>query len=88
MKEFSILLVEDDPDIVELYKEVMENFENVAAEYLDDGDVALKAVQTTQYDCIVLDIHLPGADGLQIAKTTLLRSNRMIWQSTAVIGGA
>lgn len=67
-----ILVVEDEKHIVELvrYGLEKEGFEVVEAH---DGDRALAMVHTGQIDLVVLDIMLPGLDGLTVCR--LMRQN-------------
>ena len=58
-----ILYVEDEPDIREIAKLVLENvggFEVLAA---DGGEEALKAIDVFSPDMILLDAMMPGMDG-------------------------
>lgn len=63
-----VLLAEDEPNIVESLTFLLERsgFE-VAAE--TDGARALAAVQENPPDVLVLDVMLPGMDGLQILRS-------------------
>ena len=60
-----VLVVEDDPDIVELIVHYLraEGFE-VEAE--GDGRRALERLQAGQHHVVVLDLQLPGLDGLSL----------------------
>lgn len=62
-----ILLVEDEPSIRDLYSRELTKagFVVVVAE---DGLKGLEALKTAQYDVLLLDIMLPGLNGLQILK--------------------
>jgi two-component system, OmpR family, alkaline phosphatase synthesis response regulator PhoP len=63
-----ILVVDDDAKIVELVKLylVREGY-NVLTAY--NGEVALRLARESRPDLIVLDIMLPGMDGLEICRT-------------------
>lgn len=74
MKEKSvILIVEDDPDIQELiqYHLVKEGYETLLA---SNGKAALDAVQTQHPDLVLLDLMLPGINGIEVLKTI-----RFVW---------
>ena len=62
-----ILIVDDEPDIVEFieYNLRREQFETVKA---FDGPVALKQAQEHQPDLILLDLMIPGIDGLEVCR--------------------
>jgi len=62
-----ILIVEDDLDIQELigfYLE-KEGFETVK---VSNGNSAIEKVQKEQFDCIILDLMIPGKLGLEVLK--------------------
>lgn len=58
----SILIVEDDPELNRNIKEVLiaEGME-VASVY--DGLIAERLLNKEKFDCIILDINLPGKNG-------------------------
>ncbi|MDA0748245.1 MAG: response regulator transcription factor [bacterium] len=62
-----ILLVEDEPDILEIIRYNLDQagFSVVCTE---DGEAGLEAVQKELPDLIVLDLMLPGIDGLEVCK--------------------
>jgi two-component system alkaline phosphatase synthesis response regulator PhoP len=60
-----VLLVEDDPDIVELVEHYLGR-EGFGVESLADGRAALERVRSGRYDLLVLDLQLPGLDGLSL----------------------
>ena len=59
------LVVEDDPDIVELVTLYLSN-EGFAVDSVGDGREALQRVRGTPYDLLILDLQLPGLDGLSL----------------------
>jgi two-component system phosphate regulon response regulator PhoB len=63
-----ILVVEDEEDILELvqYKLAQEGYTVTTAASGEDG---LKAVRAKMPDLVVLDLMLPGIDGLEVCKT-------------------
>lgn len=62
-----ILIVEDDKDIIELlrYNLGKENYVVVAA---SDGEQALQLIKTQAFDLVLLDLMLPGIDGLGVCR--------------------
>jgi two-component system, OmpR family, response regulator len=62
-----LLLVEDDPDLANLAALHLRD-EGHEVEIIGDGKVASQRVEEQQYDLILLDLMLPGMDGLQICK--------------------
>jgi DNA-binding response OmpR family regulator len=59
------LVVEDDPDIVELLVHYLRP-EGFAVDALGDGARALERIRRERYDLLVLDLQLPGRDGLSL----------------------
>jgi two-component system, NtrC family, response regulator AtoC len=59
-----ILVVDDDPGIREAFRLVLEeDYELIEAE---DGLQALRIVQTSPVDLVLLDVRLPGMDGIEV----------------------
>ncbi len=59
------MLVEDEVFIRELYEMVLEK-EGYEVEAFADGNEAVAALEKNAYDLVLLDIMLPGKDGIQI----------------------
>jgi DNA-binding response OmpR family regulator len=59
------LVVEDDPDIVELVTLYLSK-EGFAVDSVGDGREALQRIRGGRYDLLILDLQLPGADGLTV----------------------
>jgi hypothetical protein len=61
-----LLVIEDDPETAEVERSILalEGFEIDVAR---DGAEAVARLAATRYDGIVLDAHLPGIDGYQVA---------------------
>lgn len=60
-----ILIVEDDWEIAQLIQQTLEN-ESFSCETARDGWAALEWFQKQQPDLIILDLMLPGLDGLEV----------------------
>ncbi len=67
MTRESILLVEDERDIQELLKFHLER-ENLVVEAVGDGESALRALKGRGFSLILLDLMLPGIDGLEVCR--------------------
>ncbi len=67
-----VLVVEDDKHIAELVRYALEK-EGFQVLEAHDGDRALEVVHTERIDLVVLDVMLPGLDGLTICR--LMRQN-------------
>ncbi|AHF09140.1 MULTISPECIES: response regulator transcription factor [Dehalobacter] len=63
-----ILIIEDDLNIAELQQDYLE-VEGFAADICADGSAGLKQFQENGYDLLILDIMLPGLDGLEILRS-------------------
>ncbi|MEJ2395017.1 MAG: response regulator [Candidatus Thiodiazotropha sp.] len=62
-----VLLVEDDVELAELVREYLERYEfSVNLEHR--GDAAADRVRAENPDILVLDLNLPGRDGLEICR--------------------
>jgi DNA-binding response OmpR family regulator len=60
-----VLVVEDDLDIVELLRHYLER-EGWGVDTVGDGRRALERVRHEAYDLLILDLQLPGLDGLTL----------------------
>ncbi|HEV7405464.1 MAG TPA: response regulator transcription factor [Chthoniobacteraceae bacterium] len=68
-----ILVVEDERKLASFLRQGLVE-EGFAVDVIRDGDEALACATSTPYDALVLDIMLPGRDGLSILRT--LREQR------------
>ena len=62
-----LLVVEDDAHIADLLRMHLGD-EGYAVEHAADGDRGLRLVEEQAWDLLVLDLMLPGVDGLEICK--------------------
>lgn len=60
-----ILVVDDDDDIRVFLRDLLE-LEGFAVDTAADGDAALEGVAVSAPDCVLLDVMMPGADGLTV----------------------
>ncbi len=67
MERNRILVVDDEEDILELvrYNLVKDDFD---VHCVTSGEAALKAARSQAFDLVVLDLMLPGMDGLEVAR--------------------
>lgn len=70
----TILIVEDNEDIRLNLVEYLE-FKNYQTDNTDDGLKALALTIVNKYDLIVLDVMLPGMDGLRLCRELRSRGN-------------
>ena len=69
-----VLIVEDDPMIGEAVQVALKNA-FYAADWVKDGPTALDAVNSQNYDLILLDLGLPGKDGLEVLTRIRAKGN-------------
>ena len=74
-----VLIVEDNEELVSLLIKGLER-SGFTADSVDNADDAARALATTHYTAVVLDLGLPGEDGL-----SLLRDLRSRGESTPVL---
>ena len=70
--QYKILIVDDEPDIIEFirYNLEKEGFQVIAA---SNGSAAMEIAQAEKPDLIILDIMMPGMDGVEVCRS--LRSS-------------
>ena len=67
MQIMRVLVVEDDQKVASFIQKGLEE-EGLAVDVLNDGDAAGVQAQMVDYDCVVLDLMLPGRSGFQILR--------------------
>ena len=70
----SVLVIEDDRDIAQLVKIHVEEL-HCRVKLVHDGTVGLAEAESGSYDLIILDLMLPGIDGLEITRRLRARTN-------------
>jgi two-component system, OmpR family, response regulator len=69
-----VLIVEDDPMIGEAVEAALKNA-SYAADWVKDGPMALDVLNNQNYDLILLDLGLPGKDGLDVLTRIRAKGN-------------
>ncbi|WP_324669775.1 response regulator transcription factor [Geochorda subterranea] len=77
-----VLIVDDEPSIVELVRFTLEK-EGFQCDVASDGPKALEMVERTKPDLVVLDLMLPGLDGLEVCRRIRQRASVPIVMLTA-----
>jgi DNA-binding response OmpR family regulator len=77
-----VLIAEDDPDIVELLRQVLSDRRNVATENVPNGALVMDSLVARRPDLLILDIELPGMSGLDVFD--LIRNDRH-WQGVPIL---
>ena len=69
-----VLLVEDDPMIGEAIQEALKEA-SYAADWVKSGETALTTLGCQYYDLVLLDLGLPGKDGLEVLSRIRAKDN-------------
>src|ERR1035437_1592062 len=69
-----VLLVEDDPMIGEVIQEALKDA-SYATDWVKNGQAALDTLACQNYDLILLDLGLPGKNGLEVLKVIRAKNN-------------
>ncbi|KQP09087.1 response regulator transcription factor [Pseudorhodoferax sp. Leaf265] len=77
-----VLIVEDDAHIAELMRMHLAD-EGYAVTHAADGHAGLRALQAGRWDALVLDLMLPGVDGLEICRAA--RAEHGVGRYTPII---
>ncbi len=76
---YKVLIIEDEPAIARVLDLKLKQI-GIETEVANDGSLALDIINKDDFDCILLDLILPGADGF-----TILEAIRKKSQTTKVI---
>jgi DNA-binding response OmpR family regulator len=82
MAEERILVVEDEPMMAEVVERYLRR-DGYDVRAVHDGNAALDAYERFQPDLIVLDIMLPGIDGLEVCRRVRARADTPVIMLTA-----
>ncbi len=63
----NILLIEDDLQLAKIVKKILES-KQYKVTFVDNGDVALENIKNNQYELYLIDINIPGVNGLELVK--------------------
>jgi two-component system response regulator MtrA len=77
-----VLVVDDDPALSEMLGIVLRN-EGFEPSFVGDGDGALAAFRATKPDLVLLDLMLPGTDGIDVCRAIRAESGTPIVMLTA-----
>ena len=81
-----ILIVDDDPNIVNLATAVFDDDPNLEIFTASDGIAAVEVAQANIPDLVILDVTLPGRDGFAVLRL-LKRDNRTRRAKVIIITG-
>ena len=77
-----IAMVEDDTDLASMLSEYLSSY-NIEVTNYEDPYIALSAIGLNKYDLIILDLTLPGMDGLEVCKELIKKYDTPIIISSA-----
>ncbi len=64
----SILLIDDDGNVLEIIKEYIENAGDYSVTAVANTAIALDLIQARDYSIIISDINMPGINGIEFIK--------------------
>lgn len=76
-----VLVVEDEAKLANLLRRGLRR-EGMAVDVAGDGEAALTRATSTAYDVILLDVMLPGGDGLELCRALRARD---VWSPTLML---
>jgi DNA-binding NtrC family response regulator len=80
MNANATILVVDDEEVVRRSHSRVLKGERCRVEAVGDGEEALRAMETQPYDVVLLDLRMPGIDGMSLLKTLKAR-----WPDSEVV---
>jgi PAS domain S-box-containing protein len=69
----SVLYVDDEPNLLELFRIFFEQTGEFRVETAESGQEALAELEKQEYDAVISDYRLPGMDGISLLKSIRLR---------------
>ncbi len=78
----NLLMIEDDVELAEILCNFLKRY-NITVTNYDDPYLGISALSLTKYDLLILDLSLPGMDGLEICKEVRTKSDIPIIISSA-----
>jgi len=71
-----ILVVEDEPVIGNVCKKVLTR-QGFSVDVVSNGEMAIDSIQDRRYDLCILDLRMPGIDGIQLYRYLTANSPRL-----------
>jgi two-component system response regulator BaeR len=84
-EQATILIVEDEEKIARLLSDYLEKIGGYRTQWVARGDEALQAFEASSPDLVLLDLMLPGMDGLQVCRALRAQSRVPIIMVTALV---
>lgn len=77
-----ILMIEDDYELAEILSEYLQNYD-IQVTIAEEPYIGLSTLNTGEFDLVILDLTLPGLDGLEVCKEIRKKHNLPIIISSA-----
>lgn len=68
MKKMRLLIVDDEPALCQVLADRLTVLYGITPDACNSGAEALRIMQQKDYDVVVLDIEMPGMDGMEVLK--------------------
>lgn len=81
----TILIVEDEAKIASLLRDYLEKVGGYQTHWVDRGDEAVQAFEEVSPQLVLLDLMLPGMDGLEVCKAIRMKSQVPVIMVTALV---
>jgi two-component system, sensor histidine kinase and response regulator len=81
MNTYSILIVDDEPDNFDVIQSLLSN-EGYKLHYDNNGEHAIASLEKFDPDVILLDVMMPGLDGIEVCKQIKAMSK---WQAVPIV---
>jgi two-component system response regulator BaeR len=81
----TILIVEDEAKIASLLRDYLQKVGGYRTHSVERGDEAMQAFEKTSPDLVLLDLMLPGMDGLEVCKAIRAKSQVPVIMVTALV---
>ena len=81
MNTYSILIVDDEPDNFDVIQSLLSN-EGYKLQYDNNGEHAIASLEKFDPDVILLDVMMPGLDGIEVCKQIKAMSK---WQAVPIV---
>jgi two-component system, sensor histidine kinase and response regulator len=81
MNDYSILVVDDEPDNFEVIEALLASM-NYTLHYASHGQEAIASLDKFEPDLILLDVMMPGIDGIEVCKRIKAMSE---WQAVPIV---
>ena len=81
----TILIVEDEAKIASLLRDYLEKVGGYQTRWVDRGDKAIGVFDEVSPDLVLLDLMLPGMDGLEVCKAIRAKSQVPVIMVTALV---